>query len=176
MAEPRFLVYTHREFIERDGIPIVEGFGIDLPAVEVQPWARLGARGAYALTSGRGDFLDMFVLEIPPGRHIQPQKHLFEEVVYVLDGRGNTTIEASDGSRHSFEWGEKGLFALHLNCRYQHFNSSGQKSARLAGVTNLPLVLNAFHNEDFVFRNDFGFPQRLGSEKLFQREGDVLPM
>jgi gentisate 1,2-dioxygenase len=176
MAEARFLVDTYREFIERDGIPIVEGFGIDLLHVETQPWARLGARGAYALTSGRGDFLDMFVLEIPPGGHIEPQKHLFEEVVYVLEGRGNTTIEAADGTKHSFEWGEKSLFALPLNCRYQHFNSSGQKPARLAGVTNLPLVLNAFHNEDFVFRNPFAFPERYGSEKFFQGEGEFIPM
>ena len=176
MAEPRFLVNSHREFIEREGIPIVEGFGVDLLAVDTQPWARLGARGAYTLVAGRGDFLDMYVLEIPPGRHTEPQKHLFEEVVYVLEGRGNTTIEAADGSTHSFEWGEKSLFALPLNCRYQHFNSSGQKRARLAGVTNLPLVLNAFHNEDFVFRNDFVFPERFGSEKFFQGEGEFIPM
>lgn len=176
MAEARFLVDTYREFIERDGIPIVEGFGIDLLHVETKPWARLGARGAYALTSGRGDFLDMFVLEIPPGGHSEPQKHMFEEVVYVLEGRGNTTIEAADGSKHSFEWGEKSLFALPLNCRYQHFNSSGQKPARLAGVTNLPMVLNAFHNQDFVFRNDFAFPERFGSEKFFQGEGEFIPM
>jgi gentisate 1,2-dioxygenase len=158
MAEPRYLVDTHREFIERDGIPIVESFGIDLLHLEVEPWPRLGVvKGAYALTSGRGDFIDLYVLEIPPAGKTEPQKHLFEEVVYVLDGRGSTTIDG-----HSFEWGPKSLFALPLNAQYQHFNSSGQRPARLAVVTNLPLVLNAFHNEDFVFNNNFVFHERQG--------------
>src|SRR5262249_28166399 len=81
---------------------------------------------------GRGDFVSIFVLELAPGAKSAPQKHLFEEVVYVLSGHGNTTIETSDGRRHSFEWGPKSLFALPLNARYQHFNSSGRERARLA--------------------------------------------
>ena len=176
MAETKFLIDTHREFIERDGIPIVESFGIDLLNVEVKPWARMEAKGAYTLTAGRGDFLDMYVLEIPPGAAAAPQKHLFEAVVYVLDGRGSTTIETATGEQHSFEWGPKSLFALPLNARYRHYNGSGQKSARLAVVTNLPLVLNAFHNEKFVFDNPFAFPERLGEEKFFKGDGEFIPM
>jgi gentisate 1,2-dioxygenase len=131
--------------------------------------------GSYALTSGRGDFLDMYVLDIPPGRTTDPQRHLYEEVVYVLDGRGSTTIEASDGTRHSFEWGPKSMFALPLNARYQHFNTSGQRAARLAGVTNFPMMLNAFHNTSFIFDNPFEFPERLGEEKYFKGDGTLLP-
>jgi mannose-6-phosphate isomerase-like protein (cupin superfamily) len=169
MAQPRYLIDTHREFIERDGIPIVESFGIDLLHLEVEPWPRLGeVKGAYALTSGRGDFIDLYVLEIPPAGKTEPQKHLFEEVVYVLDGRGSTTIDG-----HSFEWGPKSLFALPLNAQYQHFNSSGQRPARLAAVTNLPLVLNAFHNEDFVFNNNFVFHERYGK---YDGDGAFIPV
>ncbi len=174
MPEPRYLIDTHREFIDRDGIPIVESFGIDLLHVDVQPWPRLGhVRGAYTLTAGRGDFLDMYVLELPPAGKCEPQKHLFEEVIYVLDGRGSTTVEAADGARHSFEWGPKSLFALPLNARYQHFNASGTRPARLAGVTNLPLVLNAFHNEAFVFDNDFAFRER---EADYSGDGTFIPV
>jgi gentisate 1,2-dioxygenase len=169
MAEPRYLIDTHREFIERDGIPIVESFGIDLLHLEVEPWPRLGeVKGAYALASGRGDFIDLYVLEIPPAGKTEPQKHLFEEVVYVLDGRGSTTIDG-----HSFEWGPKSLFALPLNAQYQHFNSSGQRPARLTAVTNLPLVLNAFHNEDFVFNNNFVFHERHGK---YDGDGRFIPV
>jgi gentisate 1,2-dioxygenase len=169
MAEPRYLIDTHREFIEREGIPIVESFGIDLLHLEVEPWPRLGeVKGAYALASGRGDFIDLYVLEIPPAGKTEPQKHLFEEVVYVLDGRGSTTIDG-----HSFEWGPKSLFALPLNAQYQHFNSSGQRPARLTAVTNLPLVLNAFHNEDFVFNNNFVFHERHGK---YDGDGRFIPV
>jgi gentisate 1,2-dioxygenase len=176
MAETRFLIDTYLEWIKTEGIPIVEDFGIDLLTVEVKSWARLGVLGAYTLLKGRGDFIDTYVLEIPPGGATTPQKHLFEEVVYVLDGRGSTTIEAASGEKHSFEWGPKSLFALPLNARYRHFNTSGQRPARLVAVTNLPLVLNAFHNEAFVFDNPFSFPERLGEQKFFKGDGEFIPM
>ncbi len=175
-GQARYLIDTYLDFIAAEGLPVVESFGIDLLGVETQPWARMGSvNGSYVHTSGRGDFLNMYVLDLPPARSTDQQKHLYEEVIYVLDGRGSTTIEAADGSRHSFEWGPKSLFALPLNARYQHFNTSGQRAARLAGVTNLPMVLNAFHNEDFIFNNPFVFPERLGDEKHFKGDGTFLP-
>ncbi|HLG72698.1 MAG TPA: hypothetical protein VK009_19950 [Chloroflexota bacterium] len=176
MAETRFLVDTYQEFIQKEGIPIVEDFGIDLLAVETKPWPRMGGNGAYTLMKGRGDFLDTYILDIPPGGESVPQKHLFEEVVYVLAGRGSTTIEDYDGNKHSFEWGTKSLFVLPLNCRYQHFNTSGTTAARICSTTNLPMMLNAFHNDDFVFNNPFKFPERLGEEKFFKGDGEFLPM
>ena len=50
---------------------------------------------------------------------------MFEEVVYVLSGYGSTTIETSDGRKHSFEWGPKSLFALPLNTRYRISTQAG---------------------------------------------------
>jgi mannose-6-phosphate isomerase-like protein (cupin superfamily) len=174
-AAPRYLIDTYLDFIHAEGMPIAEGFGLDLLSLETQPWPRMGSvNGSYALTSGRGDFLDMYVLDLPPGKASDPQKHLYEEVIYVLDGRGSTSIDASDGTRHSFEWGPKSLFALPLNARYQHFNTSGQRPARLAGVTNLPMMLNAFHNTDFIFHNPFEFPERQGEQKHFRGDGTFL--
>jgi len=176
MAETRFLVDTYREWIQNEGIPIVEDFGLDLLAVETKPWPRMGGNGAFTLMKGRGDFLDTYTLDVLPGGETVPQKHLFEEVVYVLDGRGSTTIEDSQGNKHSFEWGAKSLFVLPLNCRYQHFNTSGQKAARICSTTNLPMMLNAFHNEDFIFNNPYGFQERLGEEKFFKGDGEFISM
>ena len=171
----RYLIDPHQDFIESEGIPIVEDFGLDLLTVEVKPWARLGAKGAYAMVKGRGDFLDTYVLELAPGGETEPQKHLFEEVVYVLEGSGSTSVETPSGTR-SFEWGTKSLFALPLNARYRHFNASGQRPARLVSTTNLPLVLKAFHDLDFVFANDFVFPNRFGTEAQYRGDGNFLPV
>src|SRR5207249_2034617 len=139
------------------------------PAVEqfkdaVARWPRMDALGAYALCRGRGDFADMYVCEIPPGSRTSPQRHLYEAVVYVLSGRGSTTLDAPEGKR-SFEWREGSLFALPLNARYQHFNGSGQKPARFAAVTDLPLVFNVFRSESFIFENDATFPERFGDAR-----------
>ena len=176
MPETRFLIDSYLEWVQGEGVPVYEDFGLDLLDLELKPWARHGANGAFALVKGRGDFLETYVLEIPAGSSTTPQRHLFEEVVYVLDGRGSTAIEAPDGTRHSFEWGPKSLFALPLNARYQHFNTSGQKPARFVSTTNLPLVLKAFHNLDFIFDNPCAFPERFGPQSHFQGQGDFIPM
>src|SRR5437660_12919818 len=130
----RYLIDTYLDFIQAEGMPIVESFGIDLLKVETRPWPRMGpVNGAYALTSGRGDFIDMYVLDIPPARATDAQKHLYEEVIYVLDGRGSTTIEASDGSRQSLEWGPKSRLAPPRPAGDPHFKTSGQRAAGVAG-------------------------------------------
>lgn len=124
---------------------------------------------------GRGDFLAVFVIDLAPGASTEPQQHLYEEVIYVLEGHGSTTFETHDGETHSFEWGPRSLFALPLNARHQHFNGSGSKRARLSSTNNLPLVMNLFHNHDFVFSNPFPFPEREGQESYFAGEGEFIP-
>jgi gentisate 1,2-dioxygenase len=174
--EVRLLTDPYMEWLEEQGLPIVEDFGVDLLAVETAPWDLLGADAAFVNLKGRGDFISVTVVEIPPGGATEPQRHLYEEVVYVLSGRGSTTIESADGKRsHSFEWGPKSLFALPLNARYRHFNASGSEPARFASTTNLPMQLNLFHNREFVFDNPWSFGERLGGERHFAGEGDFIP-
>ena len=127
--EARFLYDPYLEWVKGEGVPVVEDFGVDLIAVETKPWARYGTDGAIVHMKGRGDFISIFIIDIPPGAKSAPQQHLFEEVVYVLAGHGSTTVETYDGRVHSFEWGPQSLFALPLNAKYQHFNASGQAPA-----------------------------------------------
>ncbi|MBO0704663.1 MAG: hypothetical protein J2P39_05030 [Candidatus Dormibacteraeota bacterium] len=175
-TETRLLLDPYLDHIRSEGVPILEDFGLDLLSVDVRPWARFDAAGAFALVKGRGDFIDTYVLELAPGQATAPQRHLFEEVVYVLDGEGSTTVDVPGGGRRSFEWGPHSLFALPLNATYRHFNASGRGRARIAAVTSLPLVLNAFHDPDFVFDNDWEFGQRFGAEHHFGGEGDFVPV
>jgi gentisate 1,2-dioxygenase len=174
--EVRLLTDPYMEWLEEQNLPIVEDFGVDLLAVETAPWDLLGADAAFVNLKGRGDFISVTVVDIPPGGATEPQRHLYEEVVYVLSGRGSTTIESADGKRrHSFEWGPKSLFALPLNARYRHFNASGSEPARFASTTNLPMQLKLFHNREFVFENPWSFGERLGGERHFAGEGDFIP-
>jgi uncharacterized RmlC-like cupin family protein len=173
---PKLLLDPYMDWIKREGIPVTEDFGIDLLNIPTVPWPRAGVKAGAAHLKGRGDFISMFVIDIGPGEKTAPQKHLYEEVVYVLSGHGSTVIETSDGRRHSFEWGPKSLFALPLNCRYQHFNSSGRESALICAVTSLPTMLNLFHNEAFVFDNAFEFTDRQGAPGFFSGEGNYVPV
>jgi len=170
------MIDSYLEWLKTEGIPTTEDLGIDLFAVETKPWARLGVNGAAVHLKGRGDFLNMFLLDIPPAASTSPQQHLYEEVVYVLAGIGSTTIEVADGRKHTFEWGPRSMFAIPLNTKYRHFNGSGSESARLVSTTNLPVVMNMFHNEKFIFNNDWRFDERVGSAKYFSGEGDFTPV
>src|SRR5918911_2215035 len=111
MSEPRFLIDSYLDWVAGEGLPVVEDFGVNLLAIETAPWARMGgtARGAYVHLLGRGDFVNAYVCELPPGGQTDPQRHLFEEVVYVLAGRGSTTIKPDADARHGFEWGTGSL-------------------------------------------------------------------
>ena len=175
LPHPKMLLDPYAGWAANEGVPITEDFGVDLLTVPTAPWARFDTNGGIVHLKGRGDFVSIFVLDLAPGAKTSPQKHLFEEVVYVLSGHGRRAIETSDGRKHSFEWGPKSLFALPLNARYQHFNSSGRERARLASTNNLAMMLNLFHNESFVFDNAFDFPERAGRGRIFQRRRRVHP-
>ena len=172
-ATLRYGIDPYLEWVKNEGIPIHEDYGIDLFAVDLAMWPRYGVKGAAAHLKGRGDFANMFVIELPPGGSTLPQRHLYEDVYYVLEGNGSTQIELPDGSKRSFEWNEKSLFAIPLNVKHRHFNASGER-ALLVTTTNLPLVMNTFFNEKFVFDTDADFAERLGKANHFDGEGDLV--
>jgi hypothetical protein len=45
----------------------------------------------------------------------------------------------------------------------------------MSSTNNLPMVMNLFHNEAFIYSNPFRFPEREGTEKFFSGEGDFIP-
>jgi len=172
----KFLVDPYLDWANGEGIPVHLDFGHDLLSLETAPWDRYEARGCFAHTHGRGDFMANYVLEVPAGATTRPVKHLYESFFYTLSGYGSTTVWSPDGDKRTFEWGPKAVFSIPLNCEYQIFNGSGKETARLSCTNDLPLTLNLYHNVDFIFDNDFTFPERLGESKHFDGEGDLVPI
>jgi cupin superfamily acireductone dioxygenase involved in methionine salvage len=164
----------YREWVARQGVPIVEDFGIDIRKVPVAPWARYGMHGAFCHLKGRDDFLSIFAFELPPGGKSAPLRHICEEVIYVISGHGSTVVTTEDGRKHSFEWGPKSLFSIPLNVRHQHFNGSGLEPARFASANNMIFVLNRFRNEEFIFNCPTQFPERVGGDGYFAGEGEFI--
>ncbi|MBM2810706.1 MAG: Ethanolamine ammonia lyase-activating protein [Chloroflexi bacterium] len=165
MVETRYKgAYQH--WIEEQGLPILGGFHVgNLNTVPLAPWERLGGNATFVRLAGAEEGnTDGYVAEIPPGGKLKPQRHLYEEVVYVLSGRGVTTVWYDDDRKQTFEWHERSLFAVPPNAWYQHFNASGDEPARYYAVTDAPLVLDLFHNADFVFNNDFRFSDRFAAD------------
>jgi quercetin dioxygenase-like cupin family protein len=154
-----------------EGIPIVKTFFVqDLKKVDVKPWDRTGGSGAFINMEGAEGATGAYVLEIAPGKHTNPQRHLYEDLIFVLKGRGATTIWNDKGAKQTFEWQEGSLFALPLNSWHQHFNGTGSEPARFFSVNSMPIVFNLFHDADFVFNTTrFHRPIRRRSG-IFQRQ------
>ncbi len=177
VAAARYGIDAYLDWVNAEGIPVVEGdYAIDLFEVETSPWARVGAKGAAVHLKGRGDFCNMFLFEIAPGGSTAPLRHLYEDIYYVLEGEGSTQIELPDGAKRSFEWSAKSMFSIPINMPHRHFNAGGRDRALIVSTTNMPLLMNTFHNERFIFDNPFSFQERVGKENYWTGEGDFIPI
>jgi hypothetical protein len=86
-----------------------------------------------------------------------PQNHIFEELIYIVSGRGAITV-CNDGERkHTLNGG---VFSLPLNAWHRHFNSNGAEPVRYLAVTTAPCMMNLIHNTDFIFNCNYVFRDR----------------
>ncbi|HUK41286.1 MAG TPA: hypothetical protein VLX11_09590, partial [Candidatus Acidoferrales bacterium] len=95
------------QFLDWEGIPVTRNFVVsDVRKLEVAPWKRRGGYGCYIILGHPKDppSSAAYICEIPPGESIKPQKQMFEEMIYVLKGRGATTVWPGGGKKQTFEW------------------------------------------------------------------------
>jgi quercetin dioxygenase-like cupin family protein len=177
-ADFRYLIDSYLDWAAAQQIPVVEDVAVDLDAVATAHWGRLGGgcRAAFLHLRGRGDFLALQLVEIPPGAQSDWARHLYDEVFYVLSGHGGTSIEVSESQIHRFEWSPRALFSPPLNSRFRLANRSASEPARLLCGNDLPFLMNVFRNEAFLFDHPFGFPERVGRAGSFAGEGVFLPV
>ena len=132
-------------WVKSQGLDIVSAHYVkNLKRVELKPWARRGGRGLYINHEASRTTNDCYVCEIPEGGKLAPQRQLYEEMIYVLEGRGSTTVWNGEGKRITFEWKAGAIFGIPLNTWHQHFNGSGREPARFVAVTNAPPVINLY--------------------------------
>jgi len=167
------------QWVDFEGVPMIRDFFIpDLHAVEVRSWDRLGAEGCWVVLGAPEDQLSMaaYVCEIRPGQSTKPQRHLFEEIVFILEGSGATAVWNEGEKRLTFEWKRGSLFSPPLNEWHQHFNGSGSEVVRYVALTNAPAVFNMFHSYEFIMANPFRFRERFdGDSQYFSGKGKTHP-
>jgi len=159
---------AYGQWIKQEGLPVAEGHGVaDVRAIPMAPWRRLGGRGAYIQLYGMEGFTGMYVAEIPAAGSLEPERHLYEEIICILEGNGATEIWQDGGSKKIFEWGKGSLFAPPVNAWHRLVNG-GREPVKFLAVTNAPLVMDIFHNADFVFQCPYSFTDRYaGQEDYF---------
>ena len=139
-------------FMEAEGVPVYRGIGVrrvqDLP---LAPWKRLGGRGSYIQLFGTEGLWGLYLVEIPSAGALNVERHLYEKVVLVVEGRGTTEVwQEGQGKRHAFEWQKGSLFSIPLNAYHRLVNAASAPALLLCG-TSAPNVMNVIDNTDFVF-------------------------
>ncbi|OGP25041.1 MAG: hypothetical protein A2038_02615 [Deltaproteobacteria bacterium GWA2_57_13] len=155
------------QWIKGEGLPLVEGLGLeDIRQVQLSPWRRTGGKGAFIHLYGMEGLTGMYVGEIPSGGALEPEKHLYEEVIFIFEGNGATEVWQEGQKKQMFEWGKWSLFAPPLNSWHRLING-GREPVKFLAVTNAPLIMDLYRNGDFVFNCPYTFAERYGGEESY---------
>src|SRR4029077_17007930 len=124
-------------FMESEGIPIFRDIGVNkVQNLPMTPWKRLGGKGTYIQLHGTEGKWGCYVVEVPGAGALNAEKHLYEEVYYVVEGRGTTEVWLDqDSKRHVFEWQRGSLFSIPVNAWHRIVNASSSPALLLAGTT-----------------------------------------
>ncbi len=140
----------------------------DVYSAELQPWERAGVDATLLdLTTnppGNGSLVNQgtsrYLCEIPKGGVYKAERHMYEEIFYVLSGRGATTVWYEGSPKQTFEWTEGSIFSIPLNAWHELYNGSGESPARLYAMFTAPMVFNIYGSKDYIFNCDSTFPER----------------
>ncbi len=151
--------FPYDAFVVGEDVPVHEAVvGID-DVVDLPRswWKRLGGNGAFIRLQGtfqaqRG----LYVVEIPGGGALEPQKQLYEEQFFALTGRGATEAWQGRGDKLMFEWTAGAVFAIPRNVSHRLYNT-GAGPAVLLAVTTAPQVIDSLVDAEFVFQSDHDF-------------------
>lgn len=92
--------------------------------------------------------VDLYMQELPPGGHSGKHRHMSEEFIFVLEGKGHDLhwdAEAEIKDKYywklaetpsQWEWEEGDAICIPVNTAHQHFNDDPQKPARILCATN----------------------------------------
>src|SRR5262245_28380652 len=123
---------AYDRFMKSEGIPIVEGWYVaDVRETERRPWKRLGGKGAFIQLYGLEDITALYVVEIPPGEALKTERHMYEEIYYILAGSGSTEVVAPDGTAQRFGWRKGDLFGIPLNVPHRLVNDGREPALAL---------------------------------------------
>ena len=164
-------------FMESEGIPVFRDIGISkVQNLPLFPWKRTGGNGHYIQLLGTETKWGCFVVEVPAAGALHAQKHMYEEIYLVVEGRGTTEVwQEGDTKKHVFEWQKGSMFSIPMNAWFRIVNATNSGALLLAGNT-APNVLNMINNVDAVFNNPFVFRDRFnGADDFFKPKDDIEP-
>jgi hypothetical protein len=165
---------AYDEWVASTGVPVHTGYYIeDMRTVELGWWEERQCHTAFCNLAGQEGVTEVRISEVPPTKSTAPVRMALDELVYVADGRGITTIWAEGGAPRSFEWQKHSLFLLPRNHYYQLSSTQGDRGARLLHYNSLPLAMQLLPDPDYFFKHPYGGTD-LVSQEGFYSEAKVV--
>src|SRR5271167_355520 len=164
-------------FMESDGIPIYRDIGVSkVQNLPLLPWPRMGGRGSYIQLHGTEGKWGCYVVEVPAAGALNIEKHLYEEIYLVVEGRGSTEVWLEgDNKRHAFEWQKGSLFSIPVNAMHRIVNASSAPALLLAGTT-APNLMNLVNDVGAIFNCPYQFRDRFsGADDFYKYKDDIEP-
>src|SRR5437868_4459018 len=158
-----YVASSYQRFVQREGVPLYQGSALEsMLTLPLGEWERRGGKAAYT-RMGDQEGYSLQIVEIPPGGSLKPEHHMYDALMYVLQGQGATTFWQEGEPKRTVEWHEGSLLAIPLNAWHQEFNSSGTEPCRMVFGTNMAQMINHYHNIDFIFNCPYAFTDRYSS-------------
>ena len=164
-------------FMEFEEIPIYRDIGVSkVQNLPLQPWKRMGGRGTYIQLHGTEGKWGSYVVEVPGAGALNPEKHMYEEIYLVVEGRGSTEVWLEgDSKRHVFEWQKGSLFSIPVNAMHRIVNASSSPALLLGGTT-APNLMNLINSTDAIFNCPYQFRDRFsGADDFYKYKDDIEP-
>ena len=96
---------AYERFMFSEGVPVVGGFGVNsVQEIPMAPWRRLGCDGAYFKFFGSDGVTGMYAGRIAPGGSTLPERHLYEKMIYILQGEGVGEFQQRDHVPQNLLW------------------------------------------------------------------------
>ena len=158
------------KYMEEEGVPVYRGIGVRrVQELPLAPWNRLGGRGTFIQLYGTEGIWGCYVIEIPPASALHPEQHLYEEIVFVVEGRGAAEIwQTAGGRRDILEFQPGSLFTIPLNTHHRLINAASSGPVLLLVGTSAPPVFNLFTNREFIFTCPYPFTDRYEGGAYFR--------
>ena len=155
--------WPYRRYMASVGIPIQTGYYVeDLRKVELGWWEDRQCNAAFLELAGAEGISESRLTQIPPGATLPPLKFALDEVVYIVQGRGLTTIWGDDeNNKKTFEWDKNSMFLIPRGHTHQFSNAQGDSPALLLHYNCLPLVMATLPDPNFYFNNPLDTLDRL---------------
>ncbi|MCA1407615.1 cupin domain-containing protein [Ensifer sp. IC3342] len=165
------------QFMEEEGIPVFRDLGVSsVKNLPLKPWKRTGGNGTYIQLYGTETKWGCHLVEVPAAGALNPEKHMYEEIYIVVEGRGSTEVWLEgEGRKHVFEWQEGSMFSIPMNAWHRIVNATNSPALLLGGTT-APNVINQIQNVDAVFNNPYVFRDRFsGADDFYKYREEIEP-